>query len=110
MEDDKIGFFFTEVANLNWDKHLPRMYSFWETILLSKSSYSGNPMAKHVALNKKENMKSEHFDHWITLWIATVNANFEGENATEAINRATLMAELMKFKTSDKGSNGLLSS
>lgn len=110
MVDDKIGFFFTEVANLDWDKHLPKMYSFWETILLSKTSYTGNPMAKHVALNKKESMKHEHFDHWIKLWKATVNTNFEGKNASEAIKRATLMAELMKFKTSDKENNSLFNS
>jgi hemoglobin len=31
--DGVIGFLFTEVAKVNWETHLPRMYDFWENIL-----------------------------------------------------------------------------
>lgn len=33
-KDDTIGYFFTEIANVDWPTHLPKMYDFWESILL----------------------------------------------------------------------------
>ncbi|WP_367274609.1 group III truncated hemoglobin [uncultured Lutibacter sp.] len=27
--DETIGYIFNEIANINWDKHLPKMYDFW---------------------------------------------------------------------------------
>ena len=46
-KDETIGFFFTDVAKVNWDLHLPKMYSFWESLLFGQASYKGNPMAMH---------------------------------------------------------------
>ncbi|MGI9543970.1 MAG: group III truncated hemoglobin [Cyclobacteriaceae bacterium] len=96
--DDVIGFFFTEVMELDWDKHIPIMYDFWETILLGNIKYKGNPMLKHIALNKKEPLKPEHFDRWLKLWEAILAENFNGKNADEALNRAKQIGALMKFK------------
>ena len=31
--DDLIGYFFTKVVQVNWDKHLPVMYRFWDNAL-----------------------------------------------------------------------------
>lgn len=33
QKDETIGFFFNDVAKVDWDHHLPKMYSFWETLL-----------------------------------------------------------------------------
>lgn len=32
-QDAIIGSFFTEVVQVNWEKHLPVMYNFWENIV-----------------------------------------------------------------------------
>jgi hemoglobin len=32
-KDDLIGFIFNDVAKLDWEKHLPTMYDFWEGII-----------------------------------------------------------------------------
>ena len=32
-KDEVIGHFFTEIAKVDWDIHLPKMYRFWETFL-----------------------------------------------------------------------------
>ena len=42
--DPIIGYIFTDVAKLDWNVHLPKMYSFWESILFGTGSYKGNPM------------------------------------------------------------------
>ncbi len=52
LKDDVIGHFFTEVVQLDWEKHIPIMYDFWETTLLGNIKYKGNPMVKHIELSK----------------------------------------------------------
>jgi len=99
LKDEKIGFFFNEVAQIDWGKHFPIMYDFWETILFDTMKYKGNPMTKHIVLSKKEPMTSEHFERWLLLWNQTVNENFTGDKASEAIKRAKMIADLMKYKT-----------
>ena len=100
LKDDKIGFFFNEIVQIDWEKHFPIMYDFWETILFDTMKYKGNPMTKHIVLSKKEPLTSEHFERWLLLWGHTVNEYFAGERASEAKERAKMIAELMKFKTS----------
>ena len=97
-DDEKIGFFFNDVAKVSWDRHLPKMYSFWETLLFGQISYKGNPMAMHFPINKKVAMEKKHFDQWIKLWTKTIRENFEGEMADLAIYKATNIASLMAYK------------
>lgn len=96
--DEVIGFFFTEVVQLDWEKHIPVMYDFWESILLGNSTYHGNPMLKHIELNKKEPMTTAHFERWLSYWESTIMENFEGTKAQEAVSRARQIGELMKSK------------
>lgn len=98
MKDELIGPFFTKVANVNWDDHLPHMIQFWETVLLGKATFEGWPMRTHLVLNQKEALKSEHFDRWMEIWYGIIDSNFEGDIATEAKNRAKIMRDLILFK------------
>lgn len=98
QNDKTIGFFFNDVAKVDWDHHLPKMYAFWETLLLGKISYKGNPMAVHFPINAEVPMEKFHFEHWIKLWTATVEENFSGEMAELAIYKAKNIANLMAHK------------
>ena len=98
VKDDKIGIFFTKIIAVDWDKHMPTMYNFWESILLGNPKYRGNPMLKHQSLNRKQPLLEEHFNRWIELWEETVKKYFEGEKADEAVQRAKQIANLMKYK------------
>ncbi len=98
VEDKIIGYFFNDIVALNQDTHIPVMYDFWETVLLGKIRYKGNPIPVHIALSKKEELKPEHFLRWIWLWETTVRTNFSGEKADEAVKRAKLMGELIMIK------------
>ncbi|GEQ85664.1 hypothetical protein ULMS_11720 [Patiriisocius marinistellae] len=98
QEDNTIGFFFTDIAKVHWETHLPTMYLFWESIVFKNAAYKGNPMLKHIALNKKEPMEPSHFKTWLSLWETNVHTLFKGKNATEIINRAKQIASLMEFK------------
>lgn len=96
--DKTIGFFFNDVAKVDWSHHLPKMYSFWETLLFGQVSYKGNPMAVHFPINEKVAMEKRHFEHWIKLWTETVEENFTGEMAEMAIYKAKNIANLMGYK------------
>ncbi|HEX9150889.1 MAG TPA: group III truncated hemoglobin [Flavobacterium sp.] len=97
--DAKIGYFFTDVAKVNWEAHLPKMYDFWDNILFSNGNYTGNPMIKHKELHQKSEMKEAHFQHWNALFNATVDELFTGEKAEEIKQRAMNISALMVFKT-----------
>lgn len=95
MKDSTIGFFFTEVAPIDMETHMPIMYRFWGSMLLGSAEYSGNPMQKHFAMNRTNPMLPEHFDIWLSTWISTVDTLFKGEKAEEAKTRAKNIASLM---------------
>lgn len=98
VKDEQIGLFFTEIMALDLEKHLPIMYNFWEANLLGNMVYKGNPMTKHLELNKKEPLTSQHFERWLQLWEKTLTAYFTGPIAQDALRRAQQIAGLMLFK------------
>jgi hemoglobin len=97
--DVEIGYFFTEVAKVDWEKHLPTMYNFWENILFSTGNFEGNPMLKHKELHQKSKLNPAHFLHWNTLFNDTVDELFVGERANEIKQRAQNIAAVMMIKT-----------
>ncbi len=94
-ENKMLGYIFNDVAKINWESHLPKMYSFWASILLGEHSFSGNPMQKHIALSKITEMTDKEFSEWLYLFIETVDELFVGEKANEAKLRAGNIARLM---------------
>ncbi len=92
---NKLGYIFDEIAQTNWETHLPVMYSFWASILLEESSFSGNPMKVHIDLADNAPMTSVEFSEWIELFTETIDELFAGEIADEAKARASNIARLM---------------
>ena len=97
-ENKTLGYIFNDVAKIEWESHLPKMYSFWASLLLAEHSFSGNPMEKHIALSKITSMTETEFSEWILLFTNTVDALFEGETANEVKLRAGNIARLMLHK------------
>lgn len=105
-KDEVIGFIFNEVMQVNWEKHLPVMYDFWEFILLDKPVYQRNAMDVHFEVNKKVKLEAAHFDRWMEIFTGTVDELFSGKTAELAKKRARSVADLMLLKMS-KGGQGL---
>lgn len=97
-QDETIGYIFNDVAKVDWTVHLPIMYNFWEMMIFGTGPYKGDPMTKHIQLNKKTPLESIHFDRWKKLFIETVDDLFQGEKAEDAKGRASHIATLMQFK------------
>jgi hemoglobin len=98
MVDPEIGYFFTDVARLDLEAHLPRIGDFWEQVLLQRPVYVGNPMAVHVHLHGASPLTTSHFDRWLRLWAEAVDASFAGKVTEEAKRRAAIIAESMKAR------------
>jgi len=96
--DDVIGYIFNDIAQVDWPHHLPRMYAFWEFLLLSKDTYKGNPMEVHQKLHRQVRLTEEHFNRWLQLFHQTVDEHFEGLVAQDAKNRSNLIVLTWKPK------------
>lgn len=90
-----LGYIFDDIIKINWEEHLPIMYSFWASILLGEKSFRGNPMKKHIELSEITPMTEKEFSEWIRLFFNTIDELFEGNIANEAKNRAQNIARLM---------------
>lgn len=99
--DDVIGFIFNNVAKVNWHKHLPVMFNFWENVLFYAGSYSGNPTEVHQHLHKMFPLNKAHFAQWNKLFVQTVDELFEGTNANMAKQRAVSISTVMQMKVLD---------
>lgn len=106
-KDERIGYIFNQTIGNDWSHHLPKMYAFWEMVLLTTPGYQGNPVRAHLELDKKMPLEKSHFDAWLELWYGTVDNLFAGEIADMAKNKGMLMANLINMKI-DMGKSGKL--
>lgn len=98
--DDFLGPFFNRVIT-DWDAHIERLTTFWETSLFMsrklEKKYHGNPLEVHVQVDKENNhmITEHHFGAWLNLWFETIDEHFEGEVAENAKRRARKMGSFM---------------
>jgi hemoglobin len=92
LTDPIIGWLFTDVARLDLEAHVPKITSFWETVLLDGHSYRGGAFAPHAMLHLKAPLRRGHFERWLWLWHATVDQRFAGPRAELAKRHADRVA------------------
>ena len=111
IDDEVIGYIFTDVAEIDLEHHLPIIADFWEMLLLGglnfQAKYRRSPMQVHQALNEKETLRAEHFSRWVRLFCETVDEKYAGATATLAKVRAFSIAETMRIKFSSKSGAGV---
>lgn len=96
--DDEIGYIFTDIVKVNWEKHLPVMYNFWENTLFYTGTYEGNPMELHKHLHHLLPLTPAHFARWNYLFTKTVDELFEGRTAELAKQKAISISTVMQIK------------
>jgi hemoglobin len=95
MDDELIGYLFTDVAKLDLDVHLPIIGDFWESMLFQTGAYQKhgrNPLQVHARLDAMEPFEYEHFERWLKIFNSKVDKNFEGERADYIKLRANAIA------------------
>lgn len=100
-QDTVIGPVFTDTAQVNWEKHLPVMYDFFENMLFYTGSYTGNPMELHRHINRLLPLTRQHFQQWESLFCNTVDELFTGPVATLVKQRALSISSVMQIKILD---------
>lgn len=93
-----IGHFFNQVVKVDWEKHLPKMYDFWEGIVFGTADYSGNPINVHKAVHALHHFSKTDFEEWLRLFRETVDEMYEGEKAELIKQRALSIATVMQLK------------
>jgi len=92
--DNLLAPIFAEKLGKNWQEHLETMYSFWNTLLFGETDYKGAPFDKHAHLP----VQAVHFERWVALFCQTVDAFFQGEKATEAMQKAENIARVFAHR------------
>lgn len=98
LQDDRIGFIFTDVAKIQLEAHLETLTNFWEQILFYRGSYKNNVMQIHQSINANFAFQKEHFDIWLNHFNETVDENFVGENSEICKTKALSIATVMQIK------------
>jgi hemoglobin len=94
--DQVLGPIFDDVARTDWNRHLPKMYDFWEAVLFSAPVFEGNPLAIHRQLATRVPLGAREFERWLALFYQTVDTSFRGRRADDAKLRAARIAAVMR--------------
>ncbi|MBD1398539.1 group III truncated hemoglobin [Pontibacter sp. JH31] len=93
-DDELLGPIFNGFAQVNWEHHLPVMYSFWSSVLFGTMAYKGQPFPKHMRLP----INRQHFARWVELFTQTADELFEGQKTQELKQKASSIAQIFQMK------------
>ncbi|GAA4300908.1 group III truncated hemoglobin [Aestuariibaculum suncheonense] len=95
-QDAVLGPFFNNVIS-DWEAHIEKLTTFWDSSLFLKTKYLGNPLEVHVKVDAANNhsITNEHFGLWLNLWFQTIDELFEGDYAENAKRRARKMGTFL---------------
>lgn len=88
-EDEVLEPVFEKALHGRWAAHMPRMYAFWNKILLGTGEFQGNVFGKHMALT---DIHTEHFVRWLSLFEQTVADLYEAPAAATILDVADRIA------------------
>lgn len=80
---------------LDMAAHMPRIASFWETLLFHTGSYSGNAFLPHMTM---PGLTGAHFERWVATLEAIIDARFEGPTAERMKSLAHRIAYSMQLR------------
>ena len=72
-----------------WDDHLPKMCTFWGSLVLGAKQYRGNVQQAHQPL---EGIEPQHFSRWLYLFLDTVESRYQPAAAIRFMEPALRIA------------------
>jgi len=99
QQDERLGYIFNDLADVDWDHHLPRMVDFWSNLLFQTRRYHGRPFRQHLPLP----IQKDDFVQWLSLFEETVDEYFEGEKADFAKEMASKIASSFSIRLEMEG-------
>jgi hemoglobin len=95
LTDPIIGFFFTDVVQLDLERHVPKITDFWALQLLGDKTYRGYVFAVHHQLHLKAALTPDHFHRWVFLLHQTIDSLYTGPQAEAMKLKASAIAAKM---------------
>lgn len=93
-KDEMLSPVFNGFAHVDWEEHLPKMYKFWNSIILGTEEYRGRPFPPHSVLP----IEQKHFERWVSLFKQNIDENFKGQLAELVKQRAESIAQVFQYK------------
>jgi hemoglobin len=93
--DELLAPVFTEVAEVDWTAHIPRLIDYWCRVLLGDPGYDGSILAAHRHVHDLEPFTPELFERWLALWTETIDAQWSGPGADTAKAHASRIADAL---------------
>ena len=84
LNDERLAPIFLDVAQIDLQKHLPLICSYWEKLLLGGTDYRRHTMNIHRAVHSKQPLRKADFERWLQYFRQTVDNNFAGPHAERA--------------------------
>lgn len=86
--DDVLDPVFSEVAQVDWAAHIPKLIDYWCRVLLGTRGYTGAVLAAHRDVHRLDPLRVEHFDRWYRLWVECIDGRCAGPVAEQAKRHA----------------------
>ena len=95
LTDPIIGFFFSDLVQLDLDTHIPKIADFWAFQLLGEKNYQGNVFEVHRQLHLKAALTEDHFHRWVFVLHSTIDKLYAGPIAEAMKLKAAMIAKKM---------------
>lgn len=96
--DQALGPVFDQIAHVDWESHLPKLYDFWDTVLFRAGTFRGNPVDAHAKLVSQAGMEWPLFERWLELFREIVYEHYQGDRAGHMVRCAEDMAQVIHGK------------
>ena len=93
-QDKLLSPVFNDFAKVDWESHLPKMYAFWNFLILGIPGYQGKPFPPHALLP----VSTDHFNAWLELFQKNIDEQFFGPHAEMAKAKAQNIATTFQYK------------
>jgi hemoglobin len=92
--DPLLGPVFEAALAGRWDDHLPKMCTFWGSLVLGAKHYRGNVQQAHQPL---DGIEPRHFSRWLHLFLDTVETRYEPAAAVRFMEPALRIAHSLQL-------------
>ena len=92
--DPMLGPVFDQTLAGRWDEHLPKMCTFWASLVLGAKQYRGNVQQAHQPL---PGIEPQHFSRWLYLFLDTVQSRYEPGAAVRFMEPALRIAQSLQL-------------
>ncbi len=89
---------FSEVAEVDWSLHIPKLIDYWCQVLLGEPGYAGRLLGAHRHVHDLGPLELEHFDRWYELWTRSIDDHWRGAIAERAKAHAAKVGAVLAHR------------